>query len=76
MKVVRLVRKTEFRLLDESVTAEEIKEVVAARRKVQLSDIRIGPLRLDRGGLNTAWLQCPVLNCCRGIMVCVLDGRK
>ena len=57
-----LIRNTEFRLLnlDESVTAEEIKEIVAARGKMQLSDIRVGPLRPARDGLNTAWLQCPV----------------
>ena len=60
--MVRPVRKTEFCLLDldESVTAEEIKEIVAARGKMQLSDIRVGPLRPGRDGLNTAWLQCLV----------------
>ena len=60
--MVRPVRKTEFCLLDldESVTAEEIKEVIAARRKMQLSDIHVGLLRPGRDGLNTAWLQCPV----------------
>ena len=56
-----MVRRTEFRLLDldESVTAEEIRAAVAARGKTLPNDVRVGPLRPSRGGLNCAWLQCP-----------------
>ena len=56
---MRPVRKAEFRLLYlDSVMTVEITEAVAARGKVQLDDIRVGPLRPNRGGLNTAWMQC------------------
>ena len=53
---VRVVRRTEFRLLDldESVTAEEIRAAVAARGKTLPNDVRVGPLRPSRGGLNCA----------------------
>ena len=59
--MVRPIRRTEFCLLDldESVTAEEIRAAVAARGKALSNDIRVGPLRPGRGGLNSAWLQCP-----------------
>ncbi|KYN45029.1 Gag-Pol polyprotein [Trachymyrmex septentrionalis] len=61
VRVIRPIRRMEFRLvdLDESVTADEIKEAVAARGRVPLSDVRVGPLRPRGGGLNSVWLQCP-----------------
>ena len=63
IKVIRPIRRLEFRLLDldESVTIREIAEAVAARGNVQSSDVRVGPLRPGRGGLNTVWIQCPVM---------------
>ncbi|KYN35368.1 Gag polyprotein [Trachymyrmex septentrionalis] len=61
VRVIRLVRRTEFRLLDldESVTAEEIRTVVVARGKASPNDVCVGPLRPSRGGQNSSWLQCP-----------------
>ena len=61
VRVIRPIRRVEFRLvdLDVSVTADEIKEAVAARGRVPLSDVRVGPLRPRGGGLNSVWLQCP-----------------
>jgi len=57
VKVMHPIRRMEFRLidLDESITAEKIKEAVAARGKVQLCDVRVGPLRPGRDGLNSVW---------------------
>ena len=56
VRMVRPIRMTEFCLLDldESVTAEEIRAAVAARGKALSNDIRVGPLRPGRGGLNSA----------------------
>ncbi|XP_018346307.1 PREDICTED: uncharacterized protein LOC108750928 [Trachymyrmex septentrionalis] len=61
VRVIRPIRRMEFRLvdLDESVTADEVKEAVAARGRIPLSDVRVGPLRPRGGGLNSVWLQCP-----------------
>ncbi|XP_011058702.1 PREDICTED: uncharacterized protein LOC105148596 [Acromyrmex echinatior] len=54
IKVVWPIRRVEFRLLNlnESVMVCEIAEAVATHGNVQSSDV--GPLRPDRGGLNTA----------------------
>ena len=61
VRVIRPIRRMEFRLadLEESVTADEIKKAVAARGRVPLGDVRVGPLRPRGGGLNSVWLQCP-----------------
>ncbi|XP_018377266.1 PREDICTED: uncharacterized protein LOC108770270 [Trachymyrmex cornetzi] len=69
VKVVRPMRRAEMRLvdIDQSVTAEEVAEAVARSGQVQTADIRVGPLRPGRGGLNAAWVQCP-LSCANKIL--------
>lgn len=60
VKIIRPIRRTELHLLDldDFVTAKEIAEAVAQRGQIQTGDVRVGPLRPGRGGLNTAWVQC------------------
>ena len=57
IKIVRPIRKVEFRLLDldESVTVGEIVEAVMARGSAQSGDIRVGPLKPGKIGLNRVW---------------------
>ena len=78
IKVIRPIRRLEFRLLDldESVTIREIAEAVAARRNVQPSDVRVGPLRPGRGGLNTGWIQCPDMCAEHMLIDFALDGPR
>ncbi|KYN21053.1 hypothetical protein ALC57_06592, partial [Trachymyrmex cornetzi] len=63
VQVVRQMRRAEIRLvdIDQSVTAEEVAEAVAKSGQSQTADIRVGPLRPGRGGLNVVWVQCPLL---------------
>ncbi|KYN50590.1 hypothetical protein ALC57_10176, partial [Trachymyrmex cornetzi] len=46
--------------IDQSVTSEEVIAAVASRGQVPIVDIRTGPFRLGRGGVNTVWGQCPL----------------
>ncbi|XP_018364345.1 PREDICTED: uncharacterized protein LOC108762038 [Trachymyrmex cornetzi] len=73
VKVIRPMRRAEIRLvdIDQSVTAEEVVEAVARSGQAQTSDIRVGPLRPGRGGLNAVWVQCP-LSCANKLLG---DGR-
>ncbi|KYN17799.1 hypothetical protein ALC57_09903, partial [Trachymyrmex cornetzi] len=63
VQVVRPMRRAEVRLvdIDQSVTAEEVAEAVARSGQSQVADIRVGPLRPGRGGLNAVWVQCPLM---------------
>ncbi|XP_011062989.1 PREDICTED: uncharacterized protein LOC105151143 [Acromyrmex echinatior] len=62
VSVVRPVRRAEIRLInvDQSVTAEEVIKAVATIGEVPTTDIRIGPFRPGRVGLNMIWVQCPL----------------
>ncbi|XP_018368779.1 PREDICTED: uncharacterized protein LOC108764875 [Trachymyrmex cornetzi] len=73
VQVVRPVRRAELRLIDidQSVTTEEVAEAIARNGQVRLADVRVGPLRPGRGGLNAVWVQCP-LACANKLLG---DGR-
>ena len=63
VSVVRPVRRAEVRLVDvdQSVSAEEVVKAVATIGEVSTTDIRTGPFRPGRGGLNMVWVQCPLV---------------
>ncbi|KYN21056.1 hypothetical protein ALC57_06552 [Trachymyrmex cornetzi] len=73
VSVVRPVRRAEIRLIDidQSVTSEEVIAAVASRGQVPTVDIRTGPFRLGRGGINTVWVQYP-LQCANRL---ISEGR-
>ncbi|XP_018372846.1 PREDICTED: uncharacterized protein LOC108767438 [Trachymyrmex cornetzi] len=62
VQIVRPMRRAEIRLvdIDQSVSAEEVAEAVANNGQAHTADIRVGPLRPGRGGLNSVWVQCPL----------------
>ncbi|XP_011065537.1 PREDICTED: uncharacterized protein LOC105152792 [Acromyrmex echinatior] len=62
ISVVRPVYRAEVRLIDvdQSVSAEEVVKAVATIGEVPATDIRTGPFRPGRGGLNIVWVQCPL----------------
>ncbi|XP_018312285.1 uncharacterized protein [Mycetomoellerius zeteki] len=59
VSVVRPVRRAEIRLIDvdQSISAGEVARTVTTIGQVPIEDIRTGPYRLGRGGLNTIWVQ-------------------
>lgn len=62
VRINRPTRKSDMRVtgLDESVTKEEIRSVIANIGGCKEEDIRIGEIRWMSNGLGTIWLQCPV----------------
>lgn len=62
VSVVRPVRRAEIRItdFDDSVSAEEVVAAVASSGKASDKDVRVGPIRPGRGGLNSVWVQCPL----------------
>lgn len=66
--VRRPVRKAELRLrgLDESVSSEEIAQVLARYGDCEVRDIQVGPLRVWAGReLNQVWIQLPLVSALR-----------
>lgn len=65
------VKKRELRIIgfDESVTLEEITEVLSETGQCSASDIKVGPIRFMRNGLGMVWAQLPVAAAVRVVEV-------
>lgn len=60
--VSRPVVKGEIRLvgLDDSVSVEEVKTVIAREGSCDEEEVKPGPIRRMYNGLGSVWLQCPL----------------
>lgn len=60
--VTRPVIKGELRIvgMDDSITAQEVVEVIAMEGGCLPEDVKVGPIRPMRNGLYTVWIQCPL----------------
>lgn len=60
--VARPVTRAELRFigLDDSVTPEEIQDLVAEAGDCSPQDVKVGQMREMPNGLNTAWVLCPL----------------
>lgn len=60
--VSRPVRKGEFRILglDDSITEQEVVEVVAETGDCAVKDVKVGQLRKMSNGMFAIWAQCPL----------------
>lgn len=54
--------KGELRIvgMDDSITAQEVVEVIAMEGGCLPEDVKVGPIRPMRNGLYTVWIQCPL----------------
>lgn len=61
-RVVRPMIRGEIRLIgmDDSVTKEEVCQVIVQTGGCKEEDIKIGPIRQMNNGLFTVWAQCPL----------------
>jgi len=63
VKITRPCKKSDLRIknLDDSVSADEIKRVLANVGQCGVEGIHMGPIRRVPGGLGTAWAKCPLV---------------
>lgn len=63
-RVARPVVRGELRIagLDDSVTSEEVRSVIAREGKCSEEDVRTGPIRLLSNGLGSVWTQYPLVS--------------
>lgn len=61
-KVARPLVRGEIRLtgLDDSVTQEEVRSVIAREGQCPVDNVRTGPIRVLNNGLGAVWIQCPL----------------
>lgn len=62
VKISRPIRCADVRIsgLDDSITADELREAIAAKGECLADQIRISNIRQDRSGLGAAWVNCPI----------------
>lgn len=62
--IARPYIKGEVRMfgLDDSITREEVREVIAKLGKCKDEDIRVGEIKTMRSGLGMVWVQCPLVS--------------
>ncbi|XP_011884103.1 PREDICTED: actin cytoskeleton-regulatory complex protein pan1-like [Vollenhovia emeryi] len=62
VRVMRPSKMGEIRIkdLDESVTQEELQEVVAKAGECDKTEVKVGQLKTAPGGMITVWVQCPL----------------
>ncbi|XP_011858653.1 PREDICTED: uncharacterized protein LOC105556182 [Vollenhovia emeryi] len=62
VKVTRPQKMAELRIkdLDDSISEEEVRGVVAREAECDPTDVRVGKIRVAPNGLGTAWVQCPL----------------
>lgn len=62
--IARPCIKGEVRMfgLDDSITREEVREVIAKLGKCKDEDIRVGEIKTMRSGLGMVWVQCPLVS--------------
>jgi len=60
--ITRPQKMAEIRIRDviESVTEEEVTQILAEKGRCHLSDIKVGPIRQAPNGLGAAWIRCPL----------------
>ncbi|CAH2107634.1 unnamed protein product [Euphydryas editha] len=62
VRVARPVKCAELRIsgLDDSVTADEIREAIASKTGSPINAVRVGTIRPGPGGVGSVWASCPV----------------
>jgi len=61
--VSRPVKTAEMRVkdLEDSISAAEVAEALAAQGGCAIEDVRVGPIRPGTNRLGTAWVRCPLI---------------
>lgn len=64
VKISRPTMRAELRVrdIDVSVTADEIRDALAAKSQCSPDAIRMGPIRRAFNGMGTMWFQCPLVS--------------
>jgi len=64
VKVTRPVRRVDLRIVGmvDAISPRDIAEAISAYSdKCCPEDVRVGPIRTDRNGMNTVWVQAPAI---------------
>lgn len=60
--IARPIIRGELRLfgLDDSISTDEIREIIAAHGKCKIEEVKVGNIKPMRNGLGMVWLRCPL----------------
>lgn len=63
IKITRPCKTAELRIksLDESITPNEVREVLACKGQCSTEEVRVGNIRKVSSGLGTIWAKCPLV---------------
>jgi len=61
--ITQLIKTAEIRVKDieNSISAVEIAEALAAGGECEVAKVRVGPIRQGTNRLGTAWVRCPLV---------------
>lgn len=58
--VANPVKQAEIRMLDDSVTIDEVEHMLARMGECESVEVKVGPIKIMRNGLGSVWAKLPV----------------